>query len=204
MASVLLPAHGAGIAVLFQPSDPDVGPFPTDALTVADTGQKTGLRVSLPKPDCQAEPSTCNEIGLINELDGFNLRPRVRIRFSAPVDVDTLRLGIFIVWLDDLTDEEFGLQPRGHVTPVNQVLYDPATNTAYAEPDQILSQHRRYLLLVTDAIRDAQGSPVEPSTEYIACMAAQDAYCGRLREALDTANLGIYHHERNSLAGERA
>jgi hypothetical protein len=53
--------------------------------------------------------------------------------------------GISLVWLHDLTDEEFGLQPFFHVTPINAVMYDPATNTAYAEPNEILAQHCRYL-----------------------------------------------------------
>ena len=38
-------------------------------------------------PDCTARPSDCDEIRLINQLDGFDLDPRVSIRFAGPIDV---------------------------------------------------------------------------------------------------------------------
>lgn len=119
-------ASGADTIVRFDPSNPTVGPYLTDFLTVADLSQKTGRRVNLPLPDCQ-------DLALLNQLDGFNLQARIRVRFSAPVNLDTLRAGIAFAWLDNLTTEEYGLQPLGHVTPINQVIYDPATNTAYAK-----------------------------------------------------------------------
>jgi hypothetical protein len=176
--------HAAGVRVLFNPASPDVGPFPADVLTVADPAQKTGLRVNLPKPDCEAEPSTCLEIAAVNQLDGFNIEPRLRIRFSGPINPDTLRDGIFLVWLDDLTNEEYGLQPFNSVTPINSVSYDPATNTTFAEPDDILSQHRRYALVVTSALRDTKGDPVEPDPAFLGCIGQQGGYCDRLAGAL--------------------
>src|SRR5437588_463377 len=168
------------VKVLFAPASPDVGPFPNDALTVADPAQKTGLRMNLPLPDCQAEPSTCLEITAVNQLDGFSIEPRFRVRFSGPINPDTLRDGIFLVWLEDLTNEEYGLQPFGAVTPINSVSYDPATNTAFAEPDEILSQHRRYALVVTNAVRDANNDPVEPDPDFTACIWQRGEYCERL------------------------
>ena len=41
----------AGVTVSFDPSNPEIGPFPTNYLTVADPAQKTGLRVNLHLPD---------------------------------------------------------------------------------------------------------------------------------------------------------
>ena len=184
LAALAEPALAAGVKVLFEPASPGVGPFPTDVLTVPDPAQKTGLRINLPTPDCQSEPSTCEEIAAVNRLDGFSIEPRLRVRFSGPINPDTLRDGIFLVWLDDLTNEEFGLQPFGAVTPINSVSYDPATNTAYAEPDDILSQHRRYAVVVTNAVRDAKGDPVEPDPAFLACIGRQGAYCERLAGAL--------------------
>lgn len=176
--------NAAGVRALFNPASPDVGPFPTDALTIADSAQKTGLRVNLPKPNCDAEPSTCQEIEAVNQLDGFSIEPRLRVRFSGPINPDTLREGIFLVWLDDITNEEYGLQPFNSVTPVNSVSYDPATSTAFAEPDEILSQHRRYALVVTSAVRDTNGDPVEPDPAFLACIGQQGGYCDRLAGAL--------------------
>jgi len=52
-------------------------PFPADSLTVSDSSQITGKRVNLPLPDCTAQAALCAELGLVNQLDGFNLRPRI-------------------------------------------------------------------------------------------------------------------------------
>ncbi len=200
VAAALLPlilALGAqaesAVRVMFDPTSPEVGPFPTDALTIPDSAQKTGVRVNLPQPDCQAEPSTCEEIAMVNQLDGFNIEPRLRVRFSGPINPDTLREGIFLVWLDDLTDEESGLQPFGHVAPINSVSYDPATNTAFAEPDEILSQHRRYALVVTNAVRDTDGEPVVPDPAFLACIGRRDGYCEQLADALPRVSMQFAH-----------
>ena len=59
-------------------------PFPSDLFTVADPTQNTGLRVNLPKPDCLARPSDCQDLDVINTLDGFNLQPRLSIPIRWP------------------------------------------------------------------------------------------------------------------------
>ena len=161
------PLQAAGTRVLFDPSDPNVGPFPTDALTVSDPNQKTGLRMNLPLPNCQTEPSTCTEINFINELDGFNINTRIRVRFSGPIDVQTLRSGMFFFFLGGTPGDEYRPDQLFKITPINQVLYDPATNTAYAKPDQLLHQHGRYALVVTSAIRDSAGDPVVADPAYL-------------------------------------
>jgi len=189
----LLPSDcvAGGVAVLFAPDSPDVGPFPTDFLTQLDLLQKTGLRVNLPLPDCGAQPSACLERDLINELDGFSLLPRLRVRFSAPVNRHTLRQGIFVIWLDNLAPGEPGARPEGYTSGVNQVVWDPATNTAYAESDEVLDQHRRYALVVTDAVLDLASDPVGPDPAFTACVTPPfpSQYCERLATALDTLNV---------------
>ncbi len=177
-----LPLWAAGVKVAFNPMAPEIGPYPTDFLSVADPAQKTGLRINLPLPNCQAEPSTCLEIGLLNQLDGFNVFPRIRVRFSGPVNPDSLRAGVFFVWLDQLERGRFGMQPTGHVTTIDQVLYDPKTNTAYAKPDHVLEQIRRYALVITDQVRDVSGAAVEPHDGFQACLARKigGGYCEQL------------------------
>ena len=75
-----LPAWCANTTVLFQPSSPSVGPFPTNALTVAASSQKTGLQVNLPAPGgctLTSTSSDCVNVGLLNQLDGFSVNPRI-------------------------------------------------------------------------------------------------------------------------------
>jgi len=179
--------RAAGVKVRFDPTSPAVGPFPSDALTVADSAQKTGLRINLPMPDCSKEPSTCAELAIVNQLDGFSLEPRLRVRFSAAVNPDTLKDGVFIYWLNLLTTEEQGQQPFGTITPINKIEYDPSTNTAYAEPDQLLAQHRRYGLLVTSAVKDLKGDPVEPDAAFFACLQQPGSYCDQVAMAVGRA-----------------
>ncbi len=162
----------AGTRVLFDPSDPGTGPFPSNTLTVADPAQRSGRRVNMPFPDCQqlANLAACGEVLAVNQLDGFNPQQRVRVRFSGPVDPETLRAGLAIIWLDPLFPGSYAMGQPGKVTVVNEVVYDPTTNTAYAKPDEPLDQLYRYAVAVTSAIRDRAGDPVEPSPEFAACL----------------------------------
>ena len=164
----------AATSVLFDPLSPAVGPFPSDALTVFDPLQRTGLRVNLPVPDCSVQYTSCQEAGLLDQLDGFSLRARLRIRFSGPVNTATLRDGVFFVPLD---------RPAERV-PIDQVIWDAATNTAYAKPDTVLDQQRRYAIVITDAVKDAAGASVTPDPAFTACSTASDGYCGTLAAAL--------------------
>ena len=160
-------ASAKDVRVLFDPLSPSVGPFPTDALTVPDAAQITGRRVNMPLPDCAAEPSTCAEWTAVNQLDGFSIRPRIRVRFSGPVDPRTLKSGIFLVPMNDLARPSEPMR-FGDPISINTVMYDPATNTAYAEPDQVLAEHSRCALVVTSAIRDMNGDPVEADPAFAA------------------------------------
>ncbi len=112
--------------------------FPTDALTVPDSTQATGLRMNLPLPDCTAQPSTCSEISALNLLDGFSVNPRIAVTFSGPVNTSSIRDSIFITPADAPFD----------VTWTNQIIYDPTTYTVYAKPENVLDSRRQYRLIV--------------------------------------------------------
>lgn len=174
--------HAAGVRVEFNPYRPGVGPFPSDLLTVADERQRTGVRVNLPAPDCTAAPSDCAEIRQLNLLDGFNPNTRLTVRFSGPINPDTLRDGIFFVYADQRVPGRFALEPEGRVIPINQVIYDPATYTVTAKPDAILEGSRRYLIVVTTGVRDVRGDPVERDEGFQACLDRQVGgdYCAIL------------------------
>ena len=148
----------------FDLATPQGGPFPSDRFTVADESQLTGLRVNLPHPDCAARPSDCEDLAVINTLDGFNLQPRLSIPFSGPIDVSTVNSNtVFLVKLPDTTAPEEG---GGQVIGINQTVWDVATNTLYVESDELLDQHSRYALVVTNGVRDPDGQAIQASAEF--------------------------------------
>jgi Bacterial Ig-like domain len=124
-------------------------PFPTNLYTVRDHTQATGLRVNLPKPDCAVRPSDCADIDILNKLDGFNIQPRISIPFSGPIDVSTVS-----------SSTVFLIGPGGRVG-INQIVWEPATNTVHAETDEQLREATTYLLIVTRGIRDTDGVPIK-------------------------------------------
>jgi hypothetical protein len=114
--------------------------FPSDALTVADPGQLTGKRVNLPLPDCSARPSDCNDIRLINELDGFDLEPRVAVGFGKSIDVG------------QVSKDNLYLEKDGKRIGLNRLVWSPARRTLYGQPEQILEEGATYRLVVTTAL----------------------------------------------------
>ena len=84
------------------------GLFPSDALTVEDAAQKTGRRVNLPLPDCDARPADCQDIRRLNQLDGFSPNARLRVGFSAPVNPKRIEFSIILAKSP---------APPGHVEP---------------------------------------------------------------------------------------
>jgi hypothetical protein len=114
-------------------------PFPNDFFTVSDSGQNTALRVNLPKPDCNARPSDCQDIDVINQLDGFSAQTRLEIPFDGAIDPNTVNSStVFFVSLGDLVA---GGAAGGHRVGVNQIVWDPASSTLFMESDELLEQH---------------------------------------------------------------
>src|SRR6185503_1103608 len=75
---------------LFNLQSTSQSPFPSDRFTAFDTQQLTGLRVNVPFPNCATNPSDCADLTLLNQLDGFNLQPRLSIPFDGAIDVSTV------------------------------------------------------------------------------------------------------------------
>ena len=129
-------AWGASVHPLFDLSATQSSPFPSDRFTVPDPAQNTGLRVALPKPDCVARPSDCADIDVLNELDGFNLLPRLEIPFDGSIDLTTaISATIFLVSLGSTLP---GGGPSGHVVGIDQVVWDPGVTTLDVESDELL------------------------------------------------------------------
>jgi hypothetical protein len=127
--------------------------FPTDRLTTPDPQQATGRRVTLPLPDCAADAAGCDEVRLLNELDGFSVNPRIAIGFTGPVALESLtRTAAFLLPLSS----EPGASPIG----LAQLVWDGESHTVYARPERVLLQARRYALVLTTSVTDEAGQPL--------------------------------------------
>jgi hypothetical protein len=157
--SLLAPvAMADGVSVRIDPNDPAGAPFPSNRYTVFDGTQMTLRRVNLPKPDCAVRVSDCQDIDVINTLDGFSTQPRITVPFTGDIDPATVNSNtIFLVNLGDT----LSLRGFGERVGINQVLFDPSTKTLAFESDQLLQQHSRYLLVITDGVRDTQGKKIK-------------------------------------------
>ena len=154
----------AGVRPLFDLSQLSTSPFPSDRFTARDVSQNTGLRVNLPKPDCATQVSDCEDIDLLNQLDGFNVRPRLAIPFSGPIDVSTVdNQTVFLMSLGSALADRWTV---GRVVGIDQIVWEVETNTLYVSADELLDQHTRYALIVTRAVRDAAGDPIEHATPF--------------------------------------
>src|SRR5437867_259161 len=96
--------------------------FPDDFFTVADAGMLTGRRVNLRQgidyPPCNdANYSICDGFRMLDQLDGFDLQPRVTIPFSGPIKIESVN-----------ADDVFVQGPGGR-TGLVQLVWDPASNT---------------------------------------------------------------------------
>ncbi|HKC07221.1 MAG TPA: hypothetical protein VKJ67_10155, partial [Methylomirabilota bacterium] len=141
--------------------------FPSDRQTVPDPRQSTGRRVALASPDCVVDAAGCDEIRLVNELDGWSVNPRMAIHFSGPVALESLtKTGAFIL----------PLAPEPLPSPIGlaQLVWDAATHTLYARPERVLLQARRYALVLTTRVLDDGGLPLAPALN--APIVAEAAY----------------------------
>ena len=133
-------------------------PFPSNRYTVFDGTQNSLRRVQLPKPDCAVRVSDCQDIDVINTLDGFSTQPRITVPFTGDIDPATVNSDtVFLVNLGDTLT----LRGFGERVGINQILWDPATKTLVFESDQLLQQHSRYLLVITDGVRDTKGKKIK-------------------------------------------
>jgi len=159
-------------------------PFPSNLYTTPDATQLTGVRVDLPKPDCSIRVSDCQDVAVLDTLDGFNIQPRISIPFSGPIDLSTVSSrNIFLVG------------PGDRVIGINQAEWEPAANTLHVESDQQLAQDTTYLLVVSNGVHDAGGAPVVSTFRHDLNFgqtkdAATKAYRKALLDALPMAMAG--------------
>ncbi len=190
-------SQGLATQPLFDLSSPSSGPFPSDSFTVPDNTNKTHRRVSLPLPDCEVQVSNCEDIFVLNELDGFNLQPRLSVPFSGPIDVNTVTSEtVFLVSLGIIGPGEDDM-PWGTLVGINQVVWDTSSNTLHVESDELLAQHTRFALIVTRGVRDGGGAPVEASDAFRQFRATvREDYKEALLQAMQAARqVGVREEE---------
>ncbi len=153
-----LSALADGVSVKFDLTSTTGSAFPSDRFTVRDWTNATFRRVSLPKPDCAVRISDCADIDVINTLDGFNTQPRITVPFTGDINVSTVNSNT--VYLVNLGDTQSG-RGFGQKVGINQILWDPASKTLVFEPEDLLAEHSRYVVIVTDGVRDAAGKRIK-------------------------------------------
>jgi hypothetical protein len=184
-----------GVHALFNLDVKNEAPFPTNWFTVSDRSNLTNRRVNLPLPDCKVFVSDCEDLNVINELDGFNLQPRLSIPFDGPIDVHSVNSqDVLLINLGDTVD---GREHGDHVVGINQVVWDPDMNALHVRSEQLLDQHSRYALIMTNGLRGADGSPVEATEAFRSFRhSVRGEYKHELLDAIDAAR-GLGIPERN-------
>ncbi len=157
LAVALLPVAALADRVSVRYDD-QARPFPTNRLTVPDFSQATLRRVNLPLPDCSVQVSDCQDIAVINQLDGFSTQPRITVPFTG--DIDPGSVNSQTVFLFNLGDT-LTLQGFGQRVGINQIVWDPATRTLAFQSDELLAERSRYVLIVTDGVRDSRGKKLQ-------------------------------------------
>jgi Bacterial Ig-like domain len=152
-------SSGTTVRPLFDLRSPDRSPFPSDAFTVVDANQNTGRRVNLPMPqDCVARASECEDVAVLNQLDGFNMQARISVPFDG--DIDPGSVTSTTVFLVKLRNALSGRGDDHAVVGINYIVWDPATRELSFRPDNLLDQHTTYALVVTTGVRDAAGKAI--------------------------------------------
>ena len=169
LMSLCLLAHSltvaSGVHPLFDLQSTTGSPFPTNRFTLTDSAQNTDRRVNLPMPNCAASPSNCGDFALLNQLDGFNIQPRISIPFDGAIDPSTVNNNtVFLIRIAD-TSNPTTFNPQ--IAGINQVVWDTLTNTLFVKSDQQLDQHTTYLLIVTKGVHDSAGDPIEADDSFV-------------------------------------
>ncbi|MBV9269114.1 MAG: hypothetical protein JO061_23290 [Acidobacteriaceae bacterium] len=167
-----------------------VGPFPTNALTVTDKTQQTGIRIALPNSANSCDTgygAVCSNQAVLNQIDGFSVNPRLMVCFSGPIDPNSLAAGLSIVPMSG----PGGHPVMSHAIGLQQLVVGPSavdstTKCVFGKPAQVLDQDSQYLLLATDALKDSQGGTIAAEPTYTACAKGTgSSYCSALADALE-------------------
>jgi len=152
--------------------------FPDDRFTVADRQMVTGRRVQMPLPlHCTTKNSSiCDSTRLLNNLDGFDLQPRVYVPFSGSINVKTVTPKT--VYVDG---------PDGRAG-IFQIVFDPRTHVLEGTVDRQLAEDTRYALVITRGIHDTEGHAISKAVRVHFTTMSATLQLDRIRRALDNGS----------------
>jgi hypothetical protein len=146
--------------------------FPSDRLTVRDARQVTGRRVQMPLRDCRTNRTQCDIFRLANRLDGFDVDPRIEIRFDRDVNLKRAQAGITL-----------RIAKGGKRIGVDRLVWDSKTHTLYVHPAKQLQAARTYRIDVSPRIagrfataRFTTMSTTATLARMVAAIGSGDAY----------------------------
>ena len=174
-----LPAAGqpARITVrVLQGNRPQItAVFPNDRFTVPDTREVTGRRVDMPLPaHCtSANSSICASTRLINNLDGFDIQPRVYVPFSGAINVRTVT-----------SQTVYVSGPDGRAG-IYELVLDPRTHILEGTVDKQLAEDTRYTLVVTRGVHDVYGQSIARAVRVPFTTMTATRQLDHIRRALD-------------------
>ena len=95
-----------------------------------------------------------------------------------------------------------GVDFTGQRVGINQILWDPAKMTLAFESDELLAQHSRYMVVITDGVRDTHGKKIKMSHEGEGFGTGRGTaeYARDLRDSLHGHRHG--RHQRNRGPGQ--
>src|SRR5262249_6127141 len=105
------------------------------------------------------------------------------VPFTGPIDPSSVTSETVFLF-------KLGIAPS--FVGINQVVWDPDANALHVESDAFLDQHARYLLVVTNGVRDTAGDPIGSAQirKVLNCGQTTDpqekAYRASLLAALDS------------------
>ena len=124
--------------------------------------------------DCRSDAFDCEDVGVLNQLDGFSMHARMSVRFDG--DIDPASVTSKSVCLVKLRDALSGREDGDAIVDINYIVWDPTSRELSFRPDNLLDQHTRYALVVTTGLRDAHGRAIGVSAEFSG--SSKDLACG--------------------------
>ncbi len=176
-----------------------VGLFPSDRQTVRDASQLTGRRVALPLPNCTQRPTDCNTVRLLDQLDGFDVDPRLALTFDRSVDPAAVAAAMSIT-----ADADRSSSAR---IGVDRIVYDPSTHSVYAHPARQLALSSRYTLTVCGTVQNhlptaATTFTTESATSGLLAMRRQlDSGVAYRAAGIPTGSRGLHVEQSFPAAG---